>query len=195
MNQPNKRSSRRPPTGWEAWQLTIAYISNYHSPDAILKLQVTPQSDGSLCWSSSLTWGQHDEKVNCQNSLAQALSQLWQQVDRFHYIFENPEDAVRSPIDYDDLDWLDMDTQEVLHRLIWMTKMSFKHDWSLILVYEPTEDVATRVKMRILALENVVQVGGTGNSLKSATHSVFRNAGTAYIKYANIHARKPPSAD
>ena len=66
MNQPNKRRSRRPSTGWAAWQLTIAYISNYHSPDAILKLQVTPESDGGLCWSSSLTWGQHGESIDCQ---------------------------------------------------------------------------------------------------------------------------------
>lgn len=179
MNTP-----RRPDTGWEAWQLTLGYISQRHSPDALLKVQISPDVQGGMCWSSTLSWGQHQETISCKPSFGVCLRELWQQIDHFHTIFENDVDAIRRPAEYDDMDWLDMDTQEVLHRLIWMTTMSFKDEWSMVMVYEPKEDVTTRVRVRMLALNNLVQVGGAGSTLKNATRNLFRNAAIAFVKYA-----------
>lgn len=195
MGEHNMKIPRRPETGWEAWQLTLGYISQHHSPDVLLKLQISPDTDGGLCWSSTLSWGQHEESIVCKPSLAVCLHDLWRQVDQFHIIFEDTTEASRSPTDYDDMDWLDIDTQAVLHRLIWMTTMSFKHEWSMVMVYEPKEDVTTRVRVRLMALDNLVQVGGAGSTLKNATRSLFRNAAVAFMKYAKNSDHLPSDSE
>lgn len=162
-----------------AWQATIGYINMHHSPNAMLKLQVYP-TQGGLRWNATVSWAQHQEQVIGQPTLPDTLRELWRVVDQNHQIFLTEEDAIRRPANYDDMDWLDVPTQDILHRLIWTTQSAFPDDWTLILVYQPVDNPDLRVQGRLLARDNGVQVGGRGGSLQATCHELYRNAVRVY---------------
>lgn len=165
----------RPATGLLAWQATMGHISNHHSPDATLKIQ-TFSREARVFWSATVTWGSKSESVTDKASIAAALRDLWSEVSRNHAIFEHLEDAAKSPMNYDDTEWLDMATQESLQRLIWVTQIAFPGDWLLLTVYQAVENANSRVQMRLVAKNNTVTVGGRGTSVLDACRSLFRNA-------------------
>jgi hypothetical protein len=158
-----------------AWQATLGHISTHYSPDATLKIH-TYSREARVYWSASVIWGGNTEEVRDRASLPAALSDLWTEVNRQHMIFEQLEDAVKSPVNYEDTDWLDMPTQESLQRLIWVTQIAFPGDWLLMTVYQPIESSASRVQMRLVAKNNTVTVGGRGPSILDACRTLFRNA-------------------
>lgn len=166
---------KRPDTGLQAWQSTLGYISSHHSPDAILKVQAYSR-EARLHWSASVSWGQKVETVTDHPSLGAALRELWKEVTRSHAIFSTLEDAIRAPMYYNDLEWLDDSTQESLQRLIWVTQMAFPGDWLLMILYQPVETASTRVQMRLVAKESKVTVGGSGATMQDACSALFRNA-------------------
>ncbi len=166
---------RRPQTGLQAWQVTLGYISATHSPDALLKLQAYSR-EARVHWSASVSWGQKEESVTDQPSIAAALRELWLEVSRHHAIFESAEDAVRAPVYYNDVEWLDDATLESLQRLIWVTQMTFPGDWLLIIVYQPVETPSARIQARLLAKGSSITVGGRGPSMLDACSTLFRNA-------------------
>lgn len=175
----------RPDTGLQAWQTTLGYMSTYHSPDAILSIATQPSETG-LQWSAIITWAYRAESVHNQPTLADALRVLWQTVERYHGIFLAPEDTTRAPSDYNDQEWLDIDTREILHRLILTTQTVFDNDWSLVIFYRPLETPQRRVQMRLLARENTVVVGGRGPSQIDATHAVFRHAAPVFAAHSGV---------
>jgi hypothetical protein len=172
--------SRRPPTGFAAWQATLGYISALYSPDAVLEISVKSLESRHVQWTAKVSWGQYEESVSDSDSLAYALRQLWVKVDQNHAIFTSSEDAARSPIDYDDHEWLDVLTQDILHRLIWTTRMVFLNDWTLIIVYQPTENPSMRIQMRLLAKDNSVHVGARGPGLLDTSRELYRNAAPVF---------------
>jgi hypothetical protein len=169
----------RPSTGLLAWQATVGHISTRISPDAMLKLQVSSR-EARVIWSAMLSWGQKQEVVEEQPSLAAALHCLWDEVRRHHTIFERPEDTLKSPSNYTDAEWLDLNTQESLQRLIWVTQSAFPGDWRIVVIYQPIEIPEGRVQARLLARENTIVVGGRGPSLLEACRALFRNATPYY---------------
>lgn len=169
----------RPQTGLLAWQATLGYISSHLAPDATLKIQ-TFSREARVMWSAAVTWGGVREAVDDKPSLAAALRDLWTEVSRNHQIFEHLEDAAKSPMGYEDSDWLDMATQESLQRLVWVTQIVFPGDWLLLIVYQPVERPAGRVQMRLVAKGNTVTVGGRGATLLDACRTLFRNATPYY---------------
>lgn len=171
---------RRPEYGFGAWQLTLGYICANHSPDVMLKLQVYPASDEYVHWSASVSWGQCFEAVKDCASLGKAFRQLWKVVQSNHAIFLSVEDAVRSPTGYDDQQWIDLHTQDVLHRLIWTTQLAFRTDWEIVIVYQPSETPLNRVQVRLIADQNRVSVGSRGASLIDGLRAMFRNAAPAF---------------
>jgi hypothetical protein len=170
---------KRPAIGLQAWQSTLGYISTHHSPDAILKLQAYSR-EARVLWSASVSWGQKRESVTDQGSLGLALGALWMEVVRGHAIFENLEDAVRAPVYYNEVEWLDDMTQESLQRLIWVTQLAFPGDWMLMIMYQPVENATTRVQMRLVAKDSTVTVGGSGGNMLDACSALFRNATPHY---------------
>ena len=174
--------SRRQDTGFGAWQATLGYISTVHNPDAALKIDVQPGADG-LVWSASVSWGQAREVVATQPSLAEALGKLWQDVARYHTIFLDEEDTVRRPVDYGPMEWLDLKTHDILHRLTWTTRTAFRRDWLLLFIYRASEIPDRRVQARLLARGNSVQVGGRGPTLMSATRDLFHNAAGVFAQF------------
>lgn len=185
VTSPDKRNSLRPSDGFAAWQATIGYIATYHSPDAVLKLRAYPNQSEGVFWAASVSWGNHQEKVDDAASLPMALTQLWQEVDRYHTIFLYPEHAVKKPEGYTETDWLDVNTQDILHRLIWTTHSALKVDWQIVVVYQPTEVSNMRVQVRLLANGALGCVGGRGPSLLEAARDIFRNAVPLFVSHAN----------
>lgn len=165
----------RPANGLLAWQATVGYISTRHSPDAVLKIQISSR-EARVIWSAALSWGRKEEAVNDQPSLPAALRTLWVEVSRNHRIFDRAEDIVKSPQNYDDTEWLDLATQESLQRLIWVTQSVFPGDWKIILLYQPVDTPMLRLQARLTAQNGRVVVGGQGASLLDACRVLFRNA-------------------
>lgn len=165
----------RPATGLQAWQATIGHISARHSPDATLQLQAFSR-EARVYWMASASWGSKEEVVNHQPSLAAALRLLWQEVNRHHRIFDRTEDAVKSPQNYDDTEWLDFATQESLQRLVWVTQSVFPGDWQLIFIYRPVETPNLRLQARLVVGGSKITVGGQGPTLLEACRMLFRNA-------------------
>lgn len=182
----NRPSLRRPEDGFAAWQATLGYISQHHSPDALLKLKVYPIGERTVRWMASVSWGQTQETVEAAESLPAALTQLWQQVERFHTVFHDPEEAIRKPEGYAPYEWLDVNTQDILHRLIWTTQTVFNEAWHIVILYQPTEISHTRVQIRLLALNSTVSAGGRGPSLLEAARDVFRKAVPVFV--SNVSA-------
>lgn len=172
----------RPATGLLAWQATIGHISTRHSPDAMLRIQAYSR-EARVMWSASCSWGRKEEQVVNQPSLSHALRALWDEVQRNHLIFERAEDAVKSPQNYDDSEWLDLSTQESLQRLVWVTQSVFPGSWRLNIVYQPVETPALRFQARLMANANRVVVGGQGPSLLDACRVLFRNATPHYASH------------
>lgn len=164
----------RPETGWKAWEATVGYISNQHSPDATLKIETTLQASERV-WAASLEWGAHREAVTNRASLMAALRELWFEIDMNHKIFDTMDAAVRQPKHYDDHEWFDEKTQSVLDRLMRMIAAVFGDDWHLIIIYQPVERPDMRVQARILAKDNSVQRGGSGPTIREACRNLYQN--------------------
>lgn len=180
-------ATRRLNTSFAAWQSTVGYICQHHSPDVILKLQV--QTGPQLLWTATVTWEHNNETVKDCTSLGEALTRLWRQVDQHHVIFPRQEDAWRRPIGYAEHEVLDVSTQDVLHRFIWTTQSIFNNEWSLVIFYQPTEVVDARVNMRLFAHNYKVGVGSKGASLLDAAHELFRKAIPIFAEYAEYSER------
>lgn len=182
---------RRPDTGLLAWQATLGYIRVRHSPDATLELQADAGPEGQVRWAAAVSWGSVAESIDGQSSLGQALDTLWQKVNSQHTIFQNPDDAIRSPSDYDDFSWLDMNTQEILHRIMWTSQTVFPGNWLLLILYRPTEDPQTRVQMRLLVNSGQVSIGGRGPAVLDAARSLFRKAAPVYAAHSGMENMPP----
>jgi hypothetical protein len=183
----------RPATGLLAWQSTVGYISQNRTPNAQFSIAVIPH-DRVLSWSAALSWGRHREQVIQRATLAAALHDLWSVVSQNVVIFEQKADEALSPAHYDQAEWLDIPTQEVLQRLLWMTMTVFKTRWHLLMIYQPVETTQRRFEMRLLAQspqaasENDtghydIVVGALGPSLMDACRTLYRNAAPHFLVY------------
>lgn len=175
----------RPDTGLQAWQATLGYMSNFHSPDAILTTCVRPDSE-SLRWSATVTWGQRKESVTDRDSLAAVLRDLWALIERYHNIFLAPEDSTRAPSGYGDYTWLDVDTLDTLHRFILTTQTVFEDDWRIVTLYRSLDRPQQRVQIRLIAREERVAVGGSGPTQMDATQAIFRHAAPAFASHTGV---------
>ncbi len=173
---------RRPKTGLAAWEATVGYISAEHSPDAQLTFRAYPSGD-TQAWAAAVTWAGFKEEVTDRTTIAEALRDLWLQVEQVHAIFKTAEDAARRPADYSDLQWLEADTRDAIERLLWVSRVVFDEDWVLIVVYQPSDNPQMRVQMRLLARENTVSISGRGPSMRDACTQLYRNA-TPYFSGA-----------
>ncbi|MEQ8673549.1 MAG: hypothetical protein RLP44_05775 [Aggregatilineales bacterium] len=178
------KDSLRAFTGWMAWQGTIGYICKHHSPDAVLYLKATPFDDGSLMWSAGVEWGEVREYVEAASSLSLALMTLWKHVDERHRIFLSPEDFKRSPANYDEHDWLDLPTQDSLHRLIWTTRDVYQTGWKLVIMYQPIEEPQSRVEMVLSTPDDTPDLTVRGNTLLDACRRLFRDAAPHFVLYS-----------
>ena len=165
----------RPKTGLAAWETTVGYIATNHHPDALLTLRVYPVENENQ-WAAQLEWGPHREHVDEQNTLPMALQSLWRVVNQSHVIFETEKDAIRQPAGYGEFDWVDADTKDALERLLWVVRVVFKTDWTIVALYQPTDDAPTRVQMRLIARNDTVHISGRGATLRDAATQLYRNA-------------------
>ena len=173
----------RPENGFAAWQTTLGYISRQHCPDARMVLQIYPVSQ-QIRYGARVMWGPVVEEINQAPSLPEAMARLWTVVNQNHVIFATPHEATRSPSGYDLMEWLDLNTQDVLHRLIWTAHMVFTTDWMIVLFYRTFGNPQQRVQMRLLALDNTVNIGGRGPSVMDAARSLFHNAADTFAYHS-----------
>ncbi len=175
-SQQSGRYRRRPVGGWTAWQMTLGYISQHHSPDASLTLQARAvAATDQLLWSAALEWGQRRESVVEEESPGAALACLWQTVACYHDVFLTPDDAWRAPVDYGESEWVDPSIIEGVRRVLAMMGKISGQNWRLILVYQPAEMPAQRVQVRLIAGDGVRCAGGFGPTLLQAIRELFRS--------------------
>jgi len=173
----------RPETGFGAWQATLGYISTHHSPDARLILYIYPKGNQVL-WAGRAAWGPVVEEYVDAPGLPIVLSKLWRRVEHFHTVFETPADMVRRPVGYIKTEWVDLPTQDILHRILWTVRLAFLEDWYMMIVYQAVENPAMRVHMRLISRSNQVVVGGRGPSLLEAGRDLFRNAAPVFTRHS-----------
>jgi hypothetical protein len=171
---------QRPANGLLAWQATVGYISTEYSADAALTLKVQP-GESAPRWNATMSWGATQSQVENSASLPNALRDLWIALDKATPVFKTPEDAVRQPALYKDNQWIDADTARALDSLIEVTSAVFPQDWLLMIIYRAVEVPAQRVKMRLIAKNSTVQMGGQGPSLREACRDLYRNAAPGYF--------------
>jgi len=174
-------NNNRPRTGLAAWEATIGYIATEHSPDVMLTLKALPDGDGST-WQADLDWAENAEHIDGEATLPGALQALWKRVSEAHIIFTDRDDAFRAPVGYTEFDWLDPDTKDALDRLSWVTQVVFRTDWTLIIIYHPTDNRDKRVQMRLLAHDGDVHIAGRGPSIEDAATKLYRNATPYFSK-------------
>jgi hypothetical protein len=180
--QADRPVPKRPRWGWMAWEATVGYIHQYHSPDAMLKLEIYPM-DYIMGWAASLSWSEKQETVRDQQSFADALNQLWKLVEQNHNLVNSLEMAVRRPVNYGDDDWLDEPTYEAFSRLVNTSDTIFQGDWQIIILYRPIEVANKRVQTRLIADGTVVNNSGNGPTLRDACRQLFHNAAPIYQQY------------
>jgi hypothetical protein len=186
--QAERPAPRRPKYGWLAWEATVGYIAQNHSPDATLKMEISP-NDHIIAWMASLAWGDNYEEVINKHSLADVLSSLWQQVDANHpNLLKTYEAITRRPMMYDDDSWLDEQSYDALSRLVHVTDTVFQGDWQVIVMYRPVEAPDKRLQSRLIADDNHVNRGGQGATLRDACRDVYRKAAPIYQAYRHRNA-------
>lgn len=166
---------KRPANGLLAWQATIGYISSEYSPDAMLTLRATPLHS-EVHWAAHATWGQEGESVQDRKSLPAALRDLWLVIQQNYTIFKTLEAAAKSPVMYNDDQWLDSETQTMLDRLIHVAWSAFENDWLFMLVYQPVEAPNARVQARLVGQNNSVTISGRGPVMHEACRDLYHNA-------------------
>ena len=183
MNNQTRRLPRlpkRPENGLLAWQATVGFISMVYSPDATLTIKVRPEANRHV-WESSIAFGGRHEDVTGRANLAEALRDLWLELEGKFEVFPSPNEAVRKPANYADDKWIDTDTARTLDALIDLTASVFTDDWRLMIVYQALDTPSQRVKVRLFARDNEVAIGGQGPSLREACRSLYRNAAPQYF--------------
>jgi hypothetical protein len=174
------RMPKRSPTGLLAWQATVGFISQVYSQDVALMLHAYPV-DGDVRWRAGIAWGQVQAQIDAAVTLAAALRDLWPALERVFTVFDNPLDAVRAPTGYADNAWVDADSARTLAALTELSQAVFPGDWALVIVYQAVENPGQRVKLRLLARNQSVQVSGQGPSVREACRDVYRNAAPEYF--------------
>ena len=173
----------RPENGFAAWQATLGYINRQFCPDARLVLSIYPVSH-QIRYAARVMWGQVVEEVNHKSSVPDAMASLWSLVDQHHAIFASSYEAIRSPAGYDLMEWFDLNTQDVLHRLIWTAHTVFGSDWKMVLFYRTFGNPPQRVQMRLQARESQVRVGGRGPTVIDAARNLFHNAAESFALFS-----------
>lgn len=173
---------KRPKWGWFAWEATLGYISQRHSPDASLKLEVYA-GEHVVNWAATITWGDITESVRDQLSLGDALSNLWAEVDKHPNLIDSFDAVQRRPVNYTEENWLDEPTHEAVSRLVNVTDTIFQGDWLIVIVYRPVEKPDQRVKIRLIAEHIEVNRGGNGVTLRDACRDLYHKAVPIYQKY------------
>lgn len=173
---------KRPKWGWMAWEATVGYIHQHHSPDATLKLEIYPM-EYIMGWAASLSWGEWSETVRDQQSFADSLNNLWELVEQNHDLIKSLEMAVRRPVNYGDDDWLDELTYKAFSSLVNTTDTIFHGDWQIVILYRPVETANKRVQTRLIADGSAVNRGGNGPTLRDACRQLFHNVAPIYQQY------------
>lgn len=172
---------RRPKYGWSAWEATVGYIAQHDSPDATLKLEMYPL-EYVIGWSATLTWGQEIESASDENSLADALSKLWQEVESHHRLLKDFDAASRRPANYDYDNWLDRPTFDALSNLVHLTDLVFEGDWRVIILYRPVETPKMRLQTRLLGDNSKISRGGNGATLREACRDLYVKSAPLFQK-------------
>jgi hypothetical protein len=133
-----------------------------------------------VLWSAQVSWAQEQERVEDRTSPGDALRDLWQEVNHHHAIYPSESEAVKSPRDYADDQWVDTPTHRILDRVVTTTQSVFPGDWTLIIVYRPVDDPTMRVQARLMVQDNSSYAGARAASVHDACHAVFRNAARLY---------------
>jgi hypothetical protein len=179
---------QRPANGLLAWQATIGYIRYQYDLNAALTIEAHPLSASELLWDASAIWGQNGEKVIDKSSIAEALRDLWLEVDGKHLIFESPQAIAKRPANYRDNEWLDTSTRTILYQTLDLIQSVYGIDWTLALVYQPTEVPVMRFQADLLSRQRTAQMGGFGPTMLDACRDLYRSAAHKFLDHTGKKA-------
>jgi hypothetical protein len=174
---------KRPQYGLLAWQATVRYICTEYNPNAMLIFRAYVVRGGVIAWTATLSWGTEMVEVKDMPSLGIALSELWLEVEKRHKLLKTFEAMAKRPIDYEDDQWLDPQTEYIFDHLIRVTYSVFTNDWTLAIFYQPVETAETRVQAMIMANKNRVRINGQGPAMEEACRALFANAAREYAAF------------
>lgn len=185
----------RPSNGLLAWEATIGYIRSQYRLDSTLTLRAEPDG-GFVNWHAVAVWGQNSEQVSDKPTLADALRDLWRQIDRKHVIFESREALIRRPTNYADHEWLDDDTRTILNQTLDLLQVACAPAWILTLIYEPVEIPELRFEVGLTA-NNAVHLLGQGATLQDACRDLYRRLAQDFIQRSTREMPKvvPPELE
>lgn len=176
---PRRPKPNRPRWGWTAWEATVGYIAQHHSPDATLKLEIHPMAH-VIGWGATLSWGGQREAVTEMHSFPGALTTLWQKVEQSHDIFKSLDALAKRPADYGDDHWLDEQTYAIFSRLVNATDTVLTGDWQIIMTYRPVDMPDKRHQTRLIAQSGAISRAGRGPTLREACRSLYHNVAPVY---------------
>lgn len=171
---------KRPANGLLAWEATIGYLRLQYGLEARLTLQAVTTANVTS-WSAYSVWGQNTEQVTNKGTIAEALRDLWAQVDKRHVIFESREAMLRRPVNYSDDEWFDAATEAVFKQMIGLLHIACGDNWTITINYEPNEIADVRFQVQVSAVPNYPNLLGQGSTLRDACHDLLRVTAQAHI--------------
>jgi hypothetical protein len=122
--------------------------------------------------------------VHDEDTLAGALRSLWLKVEAHHKLFKTLDAAVRRPVNYDDVEWLDEATQTALDRMFQVVEAASDSGWRLAITYQAVDNPDVRVCVSLYAQDGTPQVDASGPSLRDACQNMYRNAASYFRRQA-----------
>jgi hypothetical protein len=175
---------KRLPYGLQAWQATIGYIHTTYSPDAALSFRAYPVEGGVIGWGATASWAQETVSVRDMPSLGIALGELWLEFESRYDILKTIESYARRPTGYEDDQWIEAQTQDILDRLLKVTWYVFAGDWAVAIFYQPIMQPDARVQTLLMAKGGDVGIKGRGGTLEDACRELFINASKEYKAFS-----------
>ena len=171
--------SLRQQWGWLAWLAVVGYVQETKSPDVTLVVEMYPR-DGVVLWASELTFGGSRFEVRDRLGFGPVLNDLWEAAAAAFATSSDAAALPHPPTGYEDDQWVDATTLDVLTRLVGVTSTVFREDWRLIVYYRPVPVPEERVQARLIAKRGAVSRAGLGATLRDACRSLFHNAAPDY---------------
>ncbi len=175
-----RRLPQRPSNGLLAWQATVGYITSDIAGDALLMMRAQPR-EGAVGWYASIGWTGITTQSVERDTLPHVLRDLWVQLESVHPVYTVAEDRVRQPAFYAENQWLDSDTSRAVESLLEVTASVFQAGWALVFVYQAVDSPSQRVKARLVAKQDTVQISGQGPTLREACRDLYRHAAPNYF--------------
>ncbi len=168
---------QRPANGLLAWQATIGYIHKQYGMEAHLVIRAS--AGAAISWGATALWGDNQETIADKPSLMAALRDLWRDIDARHLIFASREALIKRPVNYGDQEWLDLETQVMLERLLQLLNTLAPAQWQFVATYTPSEVATERFVGEVVRPGRTTQAQAA--TLRDLCRELYRQTAQASV--------------